>query len=246
MSRGRSDTTGTRLAPSGQDGRARRIGLMDAHRLSPVDDNDFYPTPPWAARAACEHVLRFDPQAPRFIAWESACGAGHFVHGARDYFPRLFASDAYDYGWHQIHDFLGDAPPPVEAGWIIGNPPFGELEAWIRRAWALASRGVALVVRMAAAETIGRFPLLYHGETPLTVLAQFIERVPMHKGRYEVDGSTAAFYTLLVFLKPALRPRRLMVRFEGRWYPGNIPIEPGAEKRLFRPDDAVLFGARAA
>jgi len=222
------------------------VSLMDAHRLSPAADNDFYPTPPWAARAACEHILRFDPAAARALWWEPACGAGHFVHGARDYAGEIFASDAYRYGDHALYDFVSDAPPPVRPAWIMTNPPFKHLEAFVRLGWARASRGVALLVRMAATETIGRYPLLYHGETPLTVLAQFIERAPMHKGRYEPEGTTAAFYTLLVFLKPALRPRRLMVRFDGRWWPGNIPIEPGAKARLTRPDDAVLFGARAA
>lgn len=226
--------------------RGRAVGLMDAHRASPLDDNDFYPTPPWAARAACEHILRFDPSAARRLWWEPACGGGHFVHGAKDYAGEIFASDAYRYGDHALYDFVSDAPAPVKAAWIVTNPPFRHLEAFIRLGWARAERGVALLVRMAATETIGRWPLLYGDETPLTVLAQFIERAPMHKGRYEPDGTTAACYALLVFMKPVLRPRRFMARFDGRWWPANIPIEPGARERLTRPDDAALFGARAA
>ena len=123
------------------------VGLMDAHRLSPVDDNDFYPTPPWAARAACEHILRLDRAAAHHLWWEPACGAGHFVHGARDYAGDIFASDAYRYGDHALYDFVSDAPPPVEAGWIVTNPPFKHLEAFVRLGWARASRGVALLVR---------------------------------------------------------------------------------------------------
>lgn len=220
--------------------------LLSAHRISADDDPDFYPTPPWAARAGGALIKRLDPHARS--VWEPACGAGHMAHGLRDDFPTVFASDAYPYDGNAIWDFLQEGRPcarelPCEGpDWVVTNPPFNRLDGFIRRAWAHARRGVALLVRAAAIETQGRHQLLTR-DCPLTVFAPFSERVPMHKGRWEPDGTTAAFYAWLIFMKPALRPQRFMARIGGELHPAVMWIAPGAEARLSRPGDAGLFGA---
>ena len=38
------------------------------------DDLEFFPTPPWAARAGGELIRQLDPEAVN--CWEPACGAG--------------------------------------------------------------------------------------------------------------------------------------------------------------------------
>lgn len=214
--------------------------VLLAHRDMSADDVDFFPTPIWAARACGELVLQLDPQAR--TCWEPACGAGHMAHGLSDYFRTVYASDAYPYDGNQLYDFLSDAPPPFAADWIVSNPPFSRMGDFIRLAYSRARRGVALLCRAAVLESAGRYAL-HTEECPLTVFAPFSERVPMHRGRWEPDGTSAAFYAVFVWIKPALRPRRFMARVGGVYRPATMLIAPGAEARLTRPDDARLFGA---
>jgi hypothetical protein len=217
-----------------------------ASRLDLEDETDFYPTPPWGARAGGEFVRRLDPAAR--TVWEPACGALHMAHGLRDYFPTVLLSDAYRYGpGYPLFDFRSNAAPPHRAGWIMTNPPFLDLMQFIRMAYARAERGVALLMRAGVMEGINRYPLLYAGgECPLTIFAPFSERLPMHRGRWEEDGSTATFYAWFIWLKPVLRPRRFMVHMDGQWWPSTIPIAPGARKRLTRPSDAAYAVREAA
>jgi hypothetical protein len=215
-----------------------------ASRLPAADETDFYPTPPWGARAGGELIRRFDPFGGR-CWWEPACGALHMAHGLRDYAPQLVISDAYRYGGgYPLYDFRSEAPPPFSADWVATNPPFLDIEVFIRRAYARATRGVALLMRAALLETVGRYSLLYR-DCPLTAFAPFSERLPMHKGRYEDDGSTATFYAWFIWLKPVLRPRRFMARIGDTYYPATVPIPPGTKARLYRPSDAA-FAAREA
>lgn len=227
-------------AALGRDHRA----LMSAHRTSRGDDPDFYPTPPWAARAMAELILRLDARAGDHVAWEPAVGAGHLAHGLGDYFPRIVTSDAYRYGEHRVFDFTDEGPGPFAApiGWIVTNPPFNLARTFVERALTRATRGVAMIMRTGALESDSRFSVLFEGDQPLTVFAPFVERVPMHKGFWRPRGSTAAFYSVFIWIKPALRPRRFMTRIGGDWFPACVPIPPGQRPRLTRADDARLFG----
>lgn len=217
--------------------------VMASRQDTAFEDADFFPTPPWAARVGGELIKRLDPVAAS--AWEPACGAGHMVHGLRGILPAVHASDAYLYDGNAIHDFVADAGGPA-VDWIVTNPPFALIEPFVRRAYSHARRGVAMLMRAGVLESEGRYPLLY-GDCPLTVFAPFSERVPMHKGRWESDGSTAAFYAWFIWLKPALRPRRFMARVGDSWYPATLPIAPGQKKRLtHRSDIALSVNGKAA
>lgn len=215
--------------------------VMASRQPTAADDPDFFPTPPWGARAGAELIRRLDPRA--YEIWEPACGAGHMVHGLKDYFTTVVASDAYAYDGNPIVDFLGPHTGwDGDIQWIVTNPPFANVEDFIRRAWDRAGRGVAMLCRAAMLESMGRHSLLYR-DCPLTIFAPFSERLPMAKGRWEPDGSTAAFYAWFIWLKPNLRPRRFMARVGPDWFPATVPIPPGSEVRLTRADDARLFGA---
>ena len=217
--------------------------VMASRQPTAKDDPDFFPTPPWGARAGGELIKRLDPRASS--CWEPACGAGHMAHGLRDYFACVAASDAYAYDGNIIENFLGDeigAPLSWPVDWIVTNPPFAHAETFVRLAWQRADRGVAMLCRAAFIETVGRYSLLYR-DCPLTAFAPFSDRLPMHKGRWEPDGSSAAFYAWFIWLKPALRPHRFMARFGDDWLPAVLPIVPGAEARLTHPDDARRFGS---
>lgn len=233
-------------------GAPRNARAVMAHRDPDADDVDFFPTAPWAARAGGEVIRLFDPVAR--TCWEPACGPGMMVHGLRDYFDVVHASDAYLYDGNVIHDFVGAAASPWSVDWIVTNPPFAPGEAFIRRAYAEAKRGVAMLMRTAVLEGQGRHRLLY-GDCPLTAVAPFSERLPIVKGRYDPEATSAAFYSWFIWIKPELRPRRFMARVGGVSRPAVVDIAPGARVRLFRDSDlkfavndaanAVRIGAAA-
>ena len=80
------------------------------------------------------------------------------------------------------------------------NPPFNCAVDFVERALQLAERGVAMLVRTQFLEGDGRYKRLFSRRPP-QVVAQFVERVPMHRGRWVVDGSTATAYCWLVWLR---------------------------------------------
>lgn len=212
-----------------------------AHRVTPKGGADLFLTQPWAGRAGAEIIRRLDPAARS--AWEPACGPGTLAHGLAAGFDVVHASDAYLYDGNRIHDFLGsDQAPFGGVDWIVTNPPFEHVAAFIRQALRLARRGVAMLLRLGCLDGIGRHDLFYGADTPLTVVAPFSERVAMMKGRYEPNGSTAAHYAWFIFLQPALKPARFMARIpDGSGgmllRPGVIDIPPGTKKRLFQRSD---------
>ncbi len=155
------------------------------------------------------------------------------AHGLRDYFRGVIASDIHDYGFGLEHDFLTSRGLQMDArdpDWIITNPPFKLGEAFVRQGYRLARRGVAMLLRLQFLEGEARHKL-FTEDCPLTTLAQFSERVPMHKGRWEPDGSTTTAYAWFIFDKnvTSLAPRV-------RW------IRPGTKARLTKPGDRARFG----
>lgn len=174
-------------------------------RNEPHDSLDDFPTQPWATRALCQHVL--SPSALKVMTvWEPACNRGHMVDPLGDFFSAVWASDIHDYGLDGAfqHDFLMPFEPNVmkwavsKPNWVISNPPFRLAEQFIERALAVATTGVAMIVRTSFLEGVGRYTNLF-SKTPPTVVAQFCERVPMVKGRLTETGSTATSYCWLVW-----------------------------------------------
>jgi hypothetical protein len=201
-------------------------------RQEPADSLDYFPTPPWATRALIERVMpRFGHQASFHAqsVWEPACGEGHMAEVLREYFREVTASDIHDYGYGHVADFLGDIVPGNDE-WIITNPPFGDgAEAFVLRALEFARVGVAMFFRLQWLETIGRFERVFQPFPP-AVIAQFAERVPLHKGRWESAGTTATAYLWIVWLKA-----RAAKTTEFMWIP------PGQKDLLTKPDDIERF-----
>jgi hypothetical protein len=84
-----------------------RSHAVMAQRVEPADSADDFPTPPWATRALLEHVLDDHRNAARSQSClEPACGAGHMANVLNDYFGQVVSSDAFDYGYGAIQDFL--------------------------------------------------------------------------------------------------------------------------------------------
>lgn len=209
--------------------------VMAARAPTAPDDLDYFPTPPWAGRAGAELITALDPAA--ISCWEPACGEGHLAHGLADYFGRpIGCSDIHAYGRGSVFDFLTPPDPDAEErwDWIVTNPPFIHGEAFARLALQRARRGVALLLRLVFLEGGKRSRLF--AEHPPAVVAPFCERVPMIKGRWDPEASSATAYAWFIWLKDAVpRPLDLGPGTQLRW------IMPGCKARLSRSSDRAKF-----
>lgn len=207
-----------------------------ASRVEPWDGLDFFPTPPWATRALMEHVIGESKAVLKALdrsVWEPACGGGHMAEVLAEYFTRVHASDVHDYGQgYPVGSFVGEGPDvaqcPFRPDWIITNPPFNLAKEFALRALNETKCGVALLVRTTWLEGTKRYLELFEPMRP-SVVAMFSERVPMVKGRWDPDVSTATAYAWVVWNSWNVGDTRLM------WIP------PGSRKRLEWHDDRRRF-----
>ena len=209
---------------------ARTSTAVMARRVEPAASLDFFPTPPWATRAFLRHVLPIvEPDPAAFVALDPACGEGHMVKVLQERFSDARGADIFDYGkGYRVADFLHPAAR-IFADWIVTNPPFNSATAFARTALRQARRGVALLVRTGFLESEERYRLFAH-QRP-TLIAHYAERVPMHRGRWAVNGKTATAYCWVVWAhKPVLDTLTV-------WIP------PGRRQALSSPDDFARFGA---
>lgn len=191
-------------------------------RSEPHNSLDDFPTPPWATRALCEYLASegIITQAVR----EPAANRGHMVRPLSEYFYEVEASDIHDYGaGFPVQDYLF-GPLPTVTDWTITNPPFRLAEQFIERSLATSRNGVAMIVRSAFLEGVGRHERLFSKEPPTDIL-QFTERVVMHKGKLSAKGSTATAYCWLVWDKGR----------DGQ--SPNFHWIPPCRKRLEKPED---------
>ena len=196
-----------------------------AQRPSPRESLDDFPTPPWATRALMEHVIRHSVADCSCL--EPACGAGHMGFALDEFFETVTMSDIADRGAGMQQDFLSTFHLPDSFDWVITNPPFNRAEPFARRAMSIAKVGVAMLVRTAFLEGVGRHTRLFKEEPP-SIVAQFVERVPMVQGRLSRTASTATSYAWLVWLRPFGGTTRLI------WI-------PPCRKRLERDSDYPII-----
>lgn len=212
---------------------------------------DDFPTPPWAARALCKYVLhRFIPDGAlkNMTVWEPACNRGFLIKGLQDYFSSIHATDIIDYGWKgqsAVQDFLFiDREYMKEVDWIITNPPFRLAEQFIKQSFMFSNFGCAMFVRTSFLEGVKRFHDLF-SQFPPDVIAQFSERVPLIKGRYDPKASTATSYCWLVWSSRIsnnkqqfiwIPPCRKELERDGD-YPGNPKALMNCSETLFEGGD---------
>ncbi len=210
-----------------------RSHAVMAQRAEAKDSRDDFPTPPWATRGLMEHVLSKFGDVRTQTCLEPACGAGHMDKVLREYFKQTTASDIHPYGYSEVvADFLNT---PFEVGshdWVITNPPFKQAEEFVLRARQIARRGVAILARTVFIESVGRYQRLFSPHPP-AVFAQFVERVPMVKGRLDKKASTATGYAWFVWLNVDISSTELL------WI-------PPCRKALERADDYDTPPSRSA
>jgi hypothetical protein len=205
---------------------------------------DYFPTPPWAGRAGGEIVLLADPGAVTID--EPACGEGHMAGPLGEAFS-VRATDIHAHGFGGVEDFLDPAARQTgeRPDWVVTNPPFKHLEAFVERGLEVARNGVALLLRTTALESEGRYDLMRR----LSLQATFSERVSMRLGYWDPDGSFATAYSWFVWMHPAaeavspLADAISATRRLGLWPSTLIP--PGTRKRLWKADDVRRYARTA-
>lgn len=217
-------------------GRAKIIDAPRAHgagRVQNAQDLDYSPTPPWATRAFVERVLRhlqWEKRCKFQTAWEPACGEGHIAEVLREYFRDVLATDIHEYGYGDDSvDFL-QARPSCSYDWIITNPPFEDrVLKFMKQSLALAGTGVAMFLQLRYLEGLGRYEAIYR-DYPPSLVAYFVERVPLVMGRWDPEASTTTAFMWLVWIK-GMPPQAPF------WIP------PGCKDQLSKPDDVKRFTA---
>lgn len=197
----------TLLEPSGtlnqyiEGGRMQNTShAVMSQRVEAADSLDDFPTPPWATRALLEHVVGGRTAVRKLTCLEPACGAGHMSKVLNEYFANVFDADVKSYGYGATHDFLTHAYADNSYDWVITNPPFRLAEEFVLRSLKIARIGVAILARTVFLESAGRYRAIFQN-TPPTKFAQFVERVPMVKGRLDKSASTATGYCWLLWEK---------------------------------------------
>jgi hypothetical protein len=140
-----------------------------------------------------------------------------------EYFGTVRSFDIHSYGFGYVDDFLTSAWDDDSFDWVITNPPFKAAEEFILRGMKIARCGVAVLVRTVFIESVGRWDRLFR-DRPCTKFAQFVERVPIVKGRVDPKATTATGYAWLVWEKHASDQARIV------WIPPS-------RKTLERPTD---------
>lgn len=194
-----------------------------AQRVEPKDSPDDFPTPPWATRGLVEHIIEGKSELAKMTCLEPACGAGHMAKVLKEYFMEVRSADAYSYGYGPVRDFLKFPYEADAVDWVITNPPFRLAEEFVLRSLRVAKRGVAILARTVFIESIGRFEGIF-AHTPPTTFAQFVERVPMVKGRLDAKATTATGYAWLVWEKNSKSN-------------SNLAWVPPCRRKLERPGD---------
>jgi hypothetical protein len=91
---------------------------------------------------------------------------------------------------------------PDQWDWCITNPPFKLAAEFIERGLHVARRGVAMLCRTVIIEGQARYDHVYTRTTP-SLVAQYVERVPMVEAQFDPKASTATGYCWLVWDKEA-------------------------------------------
>jgi hypothetical protein len=145
------------------------------------------------------------------------------VRPLSEFFGSVIASDVHDYGaGFPVRDYcLALDAVWDRTDWTITNPPFTLAEQFIEKALRL-STGVAVILRSAFLESCGRYERLFKDSPPSDIL-QFVERVPMVKGRCDPEVASATAYVWLIW-----RPSEVGTQFH--WI-------PPCRKRLERIED---------
>lgn len=223
----------------------RSTAVMQRRAAAP-NELDYFPTQPWAVRAACEFLAsELGEDLPAQTCWEPACGELHMALPLREYFAHVTASDIFRYHPdHAIHDFLSHGPAFCHPDWIFTNPPFLVADQFVARAIECARRGVVMFVRGAFTEGDKRYDQLFRPEIRPSYVVTYSERVVLLRGRLIRSGAPDPFN----LDEKTLEPRRASSATAYSlviWLPGQHDTRhrwiPACRQRLERDQDYPAY-----
>ena len=214
-----------------------------SQRTEAKDSPDDFPTPPWATRALLKHVLADTKTFSKQRCLEPACGAGHMATVLKEYFAEVECSDAFEYGYGEPRDFIAQPYKRASFDWEITNPPFRLAEEFLLRSLEVARVGVAILARTVFLESVSRYNAIFKTRPP-SVFAQFVERVPMVKGRLDDKATTATGYAWFVWEKgsDAKQPQLAWVPPCRRELEKRGDYDASSRTRINDPRNQAVFG----
>jgi len=160
------------------------------------EKNDFYPTPP----EAVEPLFKREKFEGR--VWECASGDGSMSKVIEKY-NKCISSDLRTddevYGL-KGKDFLNTkTATPIEN--IITNPPYKLAIEFVQRAKKLATKKVALLLKLVFLEGINRYEMFQDKKFPLKKIYVFCRRVKIYKKGIKTKNSGLIAYAWFVWDK---------------------------------------------
>ncbi len=144
--------------------------------------NDWYVEPRWAIDAL------LDKEQFNGSSWDPSCGGGNIPIAMQARGLKCWASDIADRGYGTTGLSFFDAAHMVDN--IVTNPPYGVIEAYIKRALALTTSKVAILARLALLEGIKRRAMFK--STPLARVWASSRRMSMPPGGTDTKASGGA------------------------------------------------------
>lgn len=181
---------------------------MATHRrLVKKEGREFYVTPAWGTRA----LLRYEGFYGRIL--EPCCGNGA-MSKVLEKKNKVISSDIHRHGYGGQRDFFKIIEPVDN---VVTNPPFNIAEEVLEHALKLARYKVALLLRTAFVESVGRFNRIFN-LTPPTKLLCFSKRLSIYKASSKRTGGGTTSYSWFIWDKEAKQGKTELV-----W------IDPGIE-----------------
>jgi hypothetical protein len=201
---------------------AMMIGATN-HSDDTREINDYYATEPKALEILLEH------QEIAYKVWESACGEGHLSKVLHKKLPissqsnQIRSTDLIDRGYGEVLDFYS-----VDEPWdgdIITNPPFKNVEKFIRHGLKLLTKRNRLIIfcRIHLLESTKRYKL-FQEYPPETVWVHSGRIGTAMNGDFEKYKAKAMCYAWFVWRKGSKKQTVL------KWLPpettGKSPDPP--------------------
>lgn len=181
--------------------------MVSNRRIISNHGNDFYPTPDWATEALISN------ENFKGDIYECACGVGSMSEILKKSGCNVISSDIEDRGYGDKIDFLNSHQKFDN---IVTNPPYNLAEDFIHKALSLSHHKVAMLLRLAFLEGVGRHKRLYKENSPNRILV-FSERVTFypHGENNKKSGGTTAYAWFIWDKKELSKETKIS------WFPPN-------------------------
>lgn len=169
---------------------------------------DYYATPPQEVTNIL-NVMNLNLKGKTIL--DPGCGEGHLLLGINNYEDQaiLDGTDIKDrtgkvteelrqrkviINYGEDFDFLSDNYPMGNFDYVIMNPPFSVLIPFVQHSLKLATKGVLMLGRLEALETVKRYENIFK-DCPPTQIYVYVDRIACYKnGDFSVTPSAIQAY----------------------------------------------------